>query len=89
MIVFTAHAELRIKTFNLLKDDVIRVLNNPDMILYDTLTGNLIAIGYIRGRILIVVYIKNITVKVITVLLTSKRNIIRNRIARGRWIRIK
>ncbi|MGQ4892933.1 MAG: DUF4258 domain-containing protein [Candidatus Njordarchaeia archaeon] len=88
MVLFTKHAIYRMELFKLSKSQIVDVLTNPKNILYDILTKNLIAIKPYENKQLIVVYKREEDIKVITVLLTSKHNIIRNRMRRGRWVKV-
>ena len=88
MVYFTKHARRRLESFGLSRDIVIEALRRPEKVFYDTLTSNLIAVKLHEAKYLIVAFNVDKDIKVITVLLTSKHNIIINRERRGRWVRI-
>ncbi len=88
MIEFTKHAEEKLKERGITKEEVINVITNPDEVLFDTLKGNLVAIRKINDYYLIVIYTPTKPIKVVSALVTSKLNIVRNRVKRGRWVRL-
>ena len=75
MIEFTRHAEEKLRERRITKDEVIDVITNPDEVLFDTVKGNLVAI-------------RTKPIRVVTALVTSKLNIVENRVGRGRWVRL-
>jgi len=75
MIEFTRHAEEKLRERRITKDEVIDVITNPDEVLFDTVKGNLVAI-------------RTKPIRVVSALVTSKLNIVENRVRRGRWVRL-
>ena len=75
MIEFTKHAEEKLRERRITKDKVIDVITNPDEVLFDTVKGNLVAI-------------RTKPIRVVSALVTSKLNIVENRVRRGRWVRL-
>jgi len=68
---------------------VLRTLKNPDEILFDKETGYFIAVRKIDNKLCIAAYVLTGDVsKVVSAFLTSKLNIVENRIRKGRWIRL-
>ena len=58
-IEYTRHAELKLKERKISKSEVNAIINDPDEILLDIETGNLVAVGNMESRPdhkLIVVY---------------------------------
>ncbi len=86
MIEFTRHAEEKLKERGITKDEVIDVITNPDEVLFDTVKGNLVAIRKINDYYLIVIYTPTKPIRVVSALVTSKLNIVENRVGRGRWV---
>ncbi len=70
------------------KDEVIEAVRNPEDVLLDTSTGYLIATCKKEGRYLLVVYAPKAVKRVVTVIVTSKFNIVEKRIRSGRRIKI-
>ena len=62
-IYFTQHAKRRLKIFGLSELDIIHGFNNAESVLFDTLTGNFIAIKAYRDKRLIIVYNYNEGIK--------------------------
>ena len=88
MIEFTKHAEEKLKERGITKEEVIDVITNPDEVLFDTVKGNLVAIRKVNDYYLIVIYTPTKPIRVVSVLVTSKLNIVENRVRRGRWVRV-
>ncbi len=86
------HAELKLKERRISKSEVVEILKNPEGVFLDIETGNPVAIGMrksIKGHRLIIVYSSGEKIKLVTVIDTSKMEIIRIREEKGRWIKIK
>jgi len=86
------HAELKLKQRRISKTEVGEILTNPENVFLDVDTGNLIAVGMrksIKDHRLIIAYSSGERIKLVTVIDTSKMEIIRNREEKGRWIKIK
>ena len=86
------HAELKLKERRIPRSEIEDILTNPENIFLDVETGNLIAVGIrniIKNHTLIIVYSSGERIKLVTVIDTSKREIIKNREEKGRWIKIK
>ncbi len=86
------HAELKLKERRITKSEVEDILTNPEKVYLDVETGNLVAVGIrklIKNHILIIAYSSGERIKLVTVIDTSKNEIIKNREEKGRWIRIK
>ncbi len=56
--------------------------------LFDADKGNLVAVKKVGDMYLIVIYAPSKPVRVISIIQTSKLNIVENRIKRGRWVRL-
>ncbi|MCZ7381931.1 MAG: DUF4258 domain-containing protein [Candidatus Methanoperedens sp.] len=86
------HAEMKLKERKISKSDVEDILNNPESVFLDIETGNLVAVGERKSRPdhrLIIVYSSGERIKLITVIDTSRMEIVKMREKRGRWVRIK
>jgi hypothetical protein len=86
------HAEFKLKERKISISEVEEVLKDTENIYLDIETGNLVAVGKRksrRGHRLIIVYSSGERIKLITVIDTSKMEIIKNREEKGRWVRIK
>ena len=86
------HAELKLKERRISKIELEEVLTNPENLFLDVETGNLIAVGMrksVKDHKLIIAYSSGEKIKVVTVIDTSKMEIIKNREEKGRWIKIK
>jgi len=88
MIEFTKHAEEKLKERGITKEEVIDVITNPDEVLFDTIKGNLVAIRKINDYYLIVIYTPTKPIRVVSALVTSKLNIVENRVRKGRWVKV-
>lgn len=88
MIKFTKHAEEKLKERGITKEEVIDVITNPDDVLFDTIKGNLVAIRKVNDYYLIVIYTPTKPIRVVSALVTSKLNIVENRVKRGRWVKV-
>lgn len=88
MIEFSEHAEDRVKRRKITKDKVIRALKNPDEVLLDTATGYFVAVSRKEDRYLVVVYTPTTVKRIVSVIVTSKFNIVENRIRRKRWVKL-
>jgi len=66
------------------KDEVIEAVKNPEDVLLDTSTGYLIVPRKKEDRYLLVVYAPKAVKRVVTVIVTSKFNIVEKRIRSGR-----
>jgi intergrase/recombinase len=85
------HSEYKLKERKISISEVEDILNNPENIYLDIETGNLIAVGerkFRAGHRLIIVYSPGERIKLITVIDTSKMEIVKNREEKGRWVRI-
>jgi hypothetical protein len=49
-IEYTRHAELKLKERKISKSEVNAIINDPDEILLDIETGNLVAVGNMESR---------------------------------------
>jgi len=90
-INYTNHALLKLKEREIERSEVQAVLRNPEELLLDIETGYLISVGKRKNRenhLLIVVFSPDIK-KVVTVIDTSKMDILLRRKEKGRWVRIK
>lgn len=90
-INYTNHALLKLREREIEKSEVQAVLRNPEELLLDIETGYLISIGKRNNKenhLLIVVFSPYIK-KVVTVIDTSKMDILLRRKEKGRWVRIK
>ena len=88
----TSHAELKIKERMILQSEIEEILKKPTVMFLDIETGYLVAVGArssIKGHMLILVYSSGERIKLITVIDTSKKDIMRTREKKGRWVRIK
>jgi hypothetical protein len=88
---FTKHALLKLNEREIKEIEITHVLQNPKEIFLDTETSNIVVVGDRMskfGHKLIVVLSENMT-KVITLIDTSKTDIIDKRKEKGRWIKIK
>jgi Domain of unknown function (DUF4258) len=86
------HSAYKLKERKISISEVEDVLEEPENIYLDIETGNLVAVGERKsrvGHILIIVYSSGERIKLITVIDTSKMEIIKNREEKGRWVRIK
>lgn len=90
-IEFTKHAELKMKERLIDHSDVIEILKQPEEVFLDTETGNIVFTGKFhkkQSHILIIVLSYDMK-KVITIIDTSKADIINKRKEKSRWIKIK
>ncbi len=90
-IDYTKHALLKLKEREIGRSEVQSVLRTPEELLLDIETGNLISVGKREDRenhLLIVVYSPEIR-KVVTVIDTSKVDILQKRKENGRWVKIR
>ncbi len=87
-ITFTKHARERLQERSINEADVIEAVTNPDEVLFDSERGNLVAVKRFKRMYLIVVFSPTKPLKIISIIQTSKLNIVENRIKRGRWVRI-
>lgn len=88
---YTRHAQLKIEERGIQKSEVEEILKSPEEVLLDLETGNLIAVGKretVQDHYLIVVYSSE-KEKVITIIDTSKKEIVNRRKEKGRWVKIK
>lgn len=88
---YTRHAQLKIEERGIQKSEVEEILKSPEEVLLDLETGNLIAVGKretVRDHYLIIVYSSEKD-KVITIIDTSKKEIVNRRKEKGRWVKIK
>ncbi|AKG91105.1 protein of unknown function {DUF4258} [Geoglobus ahangari] len=75
MIEFTPHARERMEKRSVTEDEVRDALENPDELLYDTKTGNFIAVKEQESRYLIIVYVPMEVYRIVSVVVTTKLNI--------------
>ena len=88
-IRFTRHAREQLEKREIKEEDVELVLKNPDGIYYDLKEGNFVAVKKIYNMLLIVVFEEVFRgFKVISVIKSSKLNLPKNRVKRGRWIEV-
>jgi SOS response regulatory protein OraA/RecX len=91
-IQFTKHAYLKLKEREIEKEEVKQVMEHPkEEILLDTETGNIVIVGDRSlkiGHKLLVVLSEDMQ-KVVTLIDTSKIDIINRKKEKGRWIKIK
>jgi len=93
-LIFSKHAEMKIKERKIIKEDIEKVLKEPDFVFYDLFTRGLINIGKVQvegtSTNLVVVYTKQKdAVKVITAYpCTDIVKEIKKKEVR-RWIRIR
>ncbi len=87
-IQFTDHARMRLREREIPEQDVIETVKNPDEVLFDADKGNLVAVKKVGDMHLIVIYAPSKPVRVISIIQTSKLNIVENRIKRGRWVKL-
>ena len=87
----SSHAELKIKERKISKSEIEEILKNPNDMFLDIETGYLVAVGArssIKGHMLILVHSSGERIKLITVIDTSKMDIMKTREKKGRWVRI-
>ncbi len=72
MIEFSEHAIARMNRRKVSKVEIIETLGNPDDVLFDIQTGYFIAIRKRNGKWLIVVYVPEDNIKIISAIVTSK-----------------
>ncbi len=82
------HAIDRMKRRKVSKEEIKETLENPEDVLFDTQTGYFIAIRKRNRKWLIVVYTPAERTRVISVIVTSKFNIVEKRKKQGRWIKV-
>ena len=90
-IEYTRHAELKLKERRISKSEVNAIINDPDEILLDIETGNLVAVGNMESKPdhkLIVVYSHGEIIKLVTIINASKTDIVKTREKNGRWVKI-
>ncbi len=87
-IEFTEHAREKLEERKIREETVIEVLKNPDYFLFDTETQNFIAVAKEGEGWLIVAFAVERIVRVVTVLWSSKEDLIKKRIERGRWVKV-
>jgi len=90
-IQFTKHAYLKLREREIEEFEVRQVIEHPEEILLDTETGNIIIVGDRSlkiGHKLLVVLSKDMQ-KVVTLIDTSKIDIINRRKEKGRWVKVK
>ena len=89
---YSTHAEQKFKERGISKSEVEEVLKSPEDVFLDIETGNLVAVGKRRskeGHKLIIVYLPGKRIKVVTVIDTSRMEIIDRREERRRWVKIR
>ncbi len=87
-ITFTKHARERLQERNIDEAEVIETITNPDEILFDSERGNLVAVKGFGDTYLIVIFSPTKPLKIISIIQTSKLNIVENRVKKGRWVRL-
>ena len=88
-IRFTIHAREQLERREIKEEDVELVLKNPDSIYYDLKEGNFVTVKKIDNMLLIVIFEEVFRgFKVISVIKSSKLNLPKNRVKRGRWIEV-
>ena len=88
---YSEHAKLKLREREIQEHEVEEILRKPREILLDIETGNLIMVGDRKSKQnhkLIVVYSREKN-KVVTIIDTSKTEIIKKRKEIGRWVKIK
>ncbi|WP_157834015.1 DUF4258 domain-containing protein [Candidatus Methanoperedens nitratireducens] len=83
---------MKLKERKISKSEAEDIIKNPESVFLDIETGNLVAVGERKsrpGHRLIIVYSSGERIKLITVIDTSRMEIIKMREKRGRWVRIK
>ena len=89
---FVEHAKLKIEERAISSLDVSTVLKTPSAVYIDVETGYFIAIGRASkpDHYLIVVYVaQKDKVRVITVIDTTKLEIVEKRVEKERWVKVK
>ncbi len=89
---FSEHAKLKIEERNISSSEVSTVLRTPSAVFLDVETGYFIAIGRASkpDHYLIVVYVvQKDKVKVITIIDTTKMEMVKRREEEGRWVMVK
>lgn len=87
-VVISEHALERMRKRKVSEEEVMEVLENPEEIFYDTQTGYFVAVRKRNRKWLIVVYISGREIRVVTVVITSKFNIVENRVKTERWVKL-
>jgi len=86
------HAKLKIEERNLSALEVTSVLKEPVAVFLDVETGYFIATGSASkpNHFLIVVYeLRKDKVRVITIIDTTKLELVKRRVEKGRWVKVK
>ena len=89
---FSEHAKLKIEERNISPSEVSTILKTPLTVFLDVETGYFIAIGRASkpDHYLIVVYVaQKDKVEVITIIDTTKMEMVKRRAEKGRWVRVK
>lgn len=88
-VKFTRYSKYKLEIFGkigITKETILKTLEEPDEILYDTLRDRLIAINY-KANIAVPFEKKDENITVITILYSSElKDIVRRRKRAGRWI---
>jgi len=90
-IEFTKHAHQKLKEREIEEEEVMQIIKQPDEALLDTETGNIILIGQrsLRSEHKLLLVLSDDMERVITIIDTSKTDIVDKRKENKRWIRIK
>jgi len=91
-IEYSEHAEQKFRERRISKFEVEEVLKSPEDVFLDIETGNLVAVGKRsskEGHRLIIVYSPGKRIKVVTVIDTTRSEIIERREERRRWVKIR
>ncbi len=87
-IDLSEHAKEQIRIRKIDLTELVDCLSAPDDLLYDVKEKTFIAVKRLNGKLLVVIYSAERQIKVVTAFRTDKLNIVENRIAKGRWVRI-
>ncbi|MFZ2071080.1 MAG: DUF4258 domain-containing protein [Halobacteriota archaeon] len=89
---FSEHAKQKLEERDIAPSEVSTVLKTPSAVFIDVETGYFIAVeGVSRSNHhLIVVYVvQKDKVKIITIIDTTKMEMVKRRVEKGRWVRVK
>ena len=89
MIDVSDHAKDRLRRRRIDLSEVIDCLSNPDEIFYDVKEKTFVAVKFLNGKILVIIYaVEGDRLRVVTAFRTDKLNMVNNRIKSGRWVKI-
>jgi uncharacterized DUF497 family protein len=91
VVIYSAHAEQKLSTRSIRREDVDRVITNPNELFEDTEHKAKVAVGRLDAMFLFAVYQHvNDDVKVITVYCARKlEKLVTSKVQRGAWRRIR